>query len=271
MVYNITKTNGIKLKELEENVIDFSTVSNIGLIGKLSPNYGETQSNNFIHLAENFASNEAPELPLLGMVYFNTNDKTLYMCTDEIQKIWTKLVAMKFEPTKDPQTGDMYYNENQHQLFVYDDTIKPYGEWVLIGPDNYTNKKKYATVLKTSNNMYESNYELSFDANTSNLITVKIVANEKISEKSNNYGKKLPECSAWIYKMLVNSYLTLDGEDVKMIGSPSYEIIGQTDKAIDWKITPSINDNRLLLTVFGKADDVLSTIDWEIDVEVLKV
>lgn len=271
MAYNITKTNGVKLKELEENVIDFDTLSKIGLIGKLSPNYGETQSNNFVHLAENFANNTAPETPLLGMVYFNTNDKSLYMCTDEVQKKWTKLASIKFEPTKDPQNGDMYYDVDQHQLFVYDGTIKPYGEWVLIGPDNYTNKRKYSTVLTTSSNMYESNYEVNFDSKTSNLITVKIVASEKISEKSTSYGRKVPECSAWIYKMLVNSYVTTDGDVVKIVGSPTYEIIGQTNGATKWSINPTIVDNRLLISVVGKVDDVLSSINWEIDVEVLKV
>ena len=63
MTYNITKTNGTIVKELGENIIDFDTISYIGLIGKLSPNYGETQSNNFIHLAENFANATAPENP----------------------------------------------------------------------------------------------------------------------------------------------------------------------------------------------------------------
>ena len=137
MTYNITKTNGTIVKELGENIIDFDTRSSIGLIGKLSPNYGETQSNNFIHLAENFANATAPENPLVGMIYFNTIDKSLYMCTDEIQKSWTKLVSMKFEQPKNPKTGDMYYDKEHKQLYVYDDTIKTAGKWVLIGPDNY--------------------------------------------------------------------------------------------------------------------------------------
>lgn len=271
MTYNITKTNGTIVKELGENIIDFDTISSIGLIGKLSPNYGETQSNNFIHLAENFANATAPENPLIGMVYFNTVDKSLYMCTDEIQKSWTKLVSMKFEQPKNPKTGDMYYDKEHKQLYVYDDTIKPIGQWVLIGPDNYLNKKKYSTVLTTSSNMSESNYEISFEKNTSNLVIIKIVANEKISEKSNNYGRKEPETSAWIYKMLINSYLTLDGDAVKLVGAPSYELVGQSDDAKKWIVNPQIKDNRLLITTNGLTNDKLSSIKWEIDVEILKV
>lgn len=271
MTYNITKTNGTRIKELGENIIDFDVVSSIGLIGKLSPNYGETQSNNFIHLAENFANASAPTNPLVGMIYFNTLDKSLYMCTDEIQKSWTKLVSMKFEQSKNPQIGDMYYDKELKQLFVYDDSIEPTGEWVLIGPDNFLNKKKYSKKLITSSNMSESNYEISFDKNTSNLVTIKIVANEKISEKSNNYGHKEPESSAWIYKMLVNSYLTVNGDSVKIVGSPSYELIGQTDNATTWLVNCQIKDNRLLITTNGAVADKLSSINWEIDIEVLKV
>lgn len=268
MTYSITKTDGTIIKELDENVIEFDVVSNIGLIGKLSPNYGETQSNNFIHLAENFAGINKPEKPLDGMTYFNTDDKSLYICTDANQKKWVKLLSIKYETSDNPQNGDMYYDQDLKQLFIFDDSIEPLGDWVLIGPDNYTNKKKYNTVLETSNNLSETSYEIPFESNTSNLVTIKIVGSEKISEDSVNYGIKEPECSAWIYKLLVNSYITTNGDIVKIIGSPTYELIGKTDN--DFNIKLAIKENRLNITVSGQVSDKLSKILWEIDAEVLK-
>lgn len=269
MTYSITKTDGTIIKELEENVIEFDVVSNIGLIGKLSPNYGETQSNNFVHLAENFANNVEPDKPLTGMVYFNTDDQSLYICTDSSQKNWDKLLSIKYDMSDNPKNGDMYYNQELKQLFIFDESIEPLGEWVLIGPDNYTNKKKYNTVLETGKELSETYYEIPFESNTSNLVTIKIVANEKISNESVNYGVKEPECSAWIYKLLVNSYATTVGNLVKIVGSPTYELIGKSNN--DFNIKLSIKDNRLNIGVNGTVSDNLSKVLWEMDIEVIKV
>ena len=71
--------------------------------------------------------------------------------------------------------------------------------------------------------------------------------------------------------MLINSYLTVDGDVTKLVGAPSYELVGQSDNAKTWVVNPRIKDNRLLITTNGLTNDKLSSIAWEIAVEILKV
>jgi hypothetical protein len=270
-MYNITKTDGTIIKEIGENIIDFDTISNIGLIGKLSPNYGETQSNNFVHLVENFAGTTTPENPLSGMIFFNKTDNSLYVCTDATQKTWTKMASLNFEKPKSPQRGDMFYDQDDKQLFIFDDSIDPFGDWVLIGPDNYMHKQKVSSVIETSKSMGEGSYTIDLDSEKVGLITLKIVASEKISTKSVYYTKKVPACSAWIYKLLVNNYVSATGDYAIMVGSPTYELIGQTDDAKDWTVNVEVKDNQLVITVNATISDKNTSIQWEVDGEILKV
>jgi hypothetical protein len=119
--------------------------------------------------------------------------------------------------------------------------------------------------------MSESIYELDMPSSASSLVTIKIVASEKISTRSVNYTKKAPNCSAWVYKTLVNSYPTTEGDVVKMVGTPTYDLIGQTDDAKKWYVDVAVKENRLNITVNGAVTDKNTSLQWEIDIETLKV
>ena len=87
MTYTIRHADNSKLIELESEIIDTETVSGIGLIGYLTPNYGETQSNNFVHLVENFANYTFPENPLKGQLFYklsSNTDGSLYLCVSNV-------------------------------------------------------------------------------------------------------------------------------------------------------------------------------------------
>ena len=118
MTYNITRTNGFNLVDLDENVIDTTTISGIGLIGKLTPNYGETQSNNFVHLVENFSNEEFPENPITGQLCYRSDVKSLYLCVNEqsIDK-WRKILLIIEQNTQPTATdGILWFNTDTNVL-----------------------------------------------------------------------------------------------------------------------------------------------------------
>jgi hypothetical protein len=277
MTYNIRKTNGESLfgdAGLPENEIDVSTTS-IALIGKLSPDYGNYQSENFVHLMEHFANDTFPVNPLKGQIVYNTNEDSLYMCTNDVLKTWTKVGGVQITKIDNPHTGDLFYNVDTKQLFIYDENINDY---VLIGPINYEHKTNYSAYLETNIDMTSASEVINIDTNNASLITAKIVANEKMDISNPEYGIRMPESAIWIYKLMVQSYVLENGAiNTSIIGDPSYELIGRTSgEALNWTITPSIINNKLQFTVSGVGTTYslitssMDSVKWELDIEVLK-
>lgn len=282
MSYNIKKTNGEPLfgeAGLPENEVN-TTKTPVALIGKLTPDYGNYQSENFVHITENFANDVFPENPLKGQLAYNTSDDCIYVCVDDVLKTWTKMLSIRFEQPTSPQTGDMYYDINEKKLYIYDATVGDYGEYVLISPSNFKNKKTDSTVLESDRDIQSSFYNIEIEPGTTNLVTLKIVASEKMDANLNpEYGIRVPECASWIYKMLVNSYKLESGaSQTVIIGDPNFELIGRTSgQALNWSVEPLIFDNMLQIKVQGVGTTnplitpEMDRVDWEIDIEIVKV
>ena len=282
MSYNIKKTNGEPLfgeMGLPENQVDINKTP-LALVGKLTPDYGNYQSENFVHLLENFACDVFPTNPLKGQLAYSTKDDCLYVCVNEKLGEWTKILSIRFEQQSNPQPGDMYYDIESKKLYVYDETVGDYGDWVLIGPSNFKNKKTDATVLETDRDIKTASYSINFDAETSNLVTLKVVACEKMDKDLHpNYGARNPECASWIFKMLVQTYKLSSGAmETVIVGEPNYELIGRTSgEALNWQVKPVIYENMLQINVSGVGDDNqlitpdMDRVDWEIDIEIVKV
>lgn len=278
MSYIITRQDGTVLCELQENVIDTSKAP-VSLIGKLSPDYGSYQSNNFVHILENFSDIKFPSTPLLGMTCYRKDDKSLYMCVDEQSHIWVKLMAIRFSDDSNPQTGDFWYNKDTKQLFIFDSLVGSYGEWILIGPENFFNKENQNIVLKTDNQIQKSQMIISLDEETTSLLTIKVVGKEYIDRYSAHpkVGQQ-PETMAMIIRVLVNSYRNASNILLtNIIGEPSYEIIGRTNgEALNWSVIPSIFENTIKIEVDGIGTPLLPEnargwVNWELDVEIVKV
>lgn len=291
MSYNIVRTDGSKLVELASEMIDSDTVSNIGLIGKLSPNYGETQSNNFVHLAENFASDIFPQSPLKGMLCYRTDRKGLYVCINDnvdetnLEESWVKLPSVKFEtiepPASSAQKGDMWFNEETKRLYVFDSILK---QWVCVGPDDYLNSITRTDVGSTGDGSVYT-YTFDFDKakelnDTSYLVTINVVGKEIIPESSSLYGIKESETVAWTVRMLINSYTkTINDENAvvrTIVGEPNYETIGRTEGvAQDWTIDTKIDDVNHNLQVVLKGSPTNSKdelkVQWAVDIKMVKV
>jgi hypothetical protein len=126
MAYIINKFSGEQLIVLEDGTIDTST--SLGLVGRNYVGYGETQNENFIYLLENFAGDSAPQRPLTGQIWFDTDTK-LANIYDGIN--WNP-IGVKVSETEpiDPTSGSLWLDTTSDQLKIYNGT-----EWGLVGPE----------------------------------------------------------------------------------------------------------------------------------------
>lgn len=241
MTYNIRKTNGTELiiGGLPEEIVDTEAISGIGLIGRLTANYGETQSNNFVHLVENFANDEFPENPLVGQICYklldnNSNKGSLYVCVSNSndEKKWKKLPLVLIsndEPDGNFITGDMWYDTDDHSFNMYDDELK---KWIIIGPSDYNN-----IIEGISDNKTIIENILNYGEDNAFFITLNIVG-----KKSND------KCCAWRVQLLVRSYNENNSSFVKLIGNPDYELIATNDEDMVIEVNVDENNNLILNT-----------------------
>lgn len=282
MTYRITKTNGELVTELESEIIDNETISGVGLIGYMTPNYGETQSNNFIHIVENFANKKFPENPLEGQIVYRKTDEEvnggdLYLCIKKSDTNvdtgpeWVKLPKVYVNDNKPSElfdTGDLWFNNTNKSLWVFDKTS---GRWTKIGPndsdDTYSSiidiemDNPNIPIIKTIQefNIEESNYSYLIDLN----IVCKEVTTR--SDKKMNESKT----SAWKYSMLVNCYLNNNNQIVcEIVDAPNYQLIGTNSSThtVDIRIV----DNNLIVEVNGNYSNGNKLV-WKIQKNVLKV
>lgn len=291
MGYDIKKTDGTQIygKEgLAEGIIDNEKISNIGLIGKLYPNYGETQSNNFVHLAENFANESYPQNPLVGMLCYRKDLQSLYVCINENilpeETRWKKIPNVNisdYEPlVSAAEHGDLWFNDQDKKLYIFD---KLNTKWIAIGPEDYLNKSSVTTQITSgaSNEtrfIYDFNENKEYD-NTSYLATIKIIGKEIIQNDSTYSLNKETETGAWIVKCLINSFELKSSEqkytERKIIGEPTYELIGKTNGvAENWDVKVLINnDKNLEVIVYGEPTNYTdyTYINWLINIDMIKV
>lgn len=283
MAYNIRKTDDSLLVSLGEEVIDTETVSGIGLIGKLTPNYGETQSNNFVHLLENFASKNFPENPLVGQICYkkNNEDGSLYVCVnnssdlsnnEKWKKIPSVIVSDSISEEATLDTGDMWYDTNEKAFKIYDSDLN---EWVNIGPKNFNyTDETVNTVSSTDEIVYIGNYDFSSNHNKYNssyLVTAKIVAKEVPQIIDTPMDSSLT--SAWIFNLLVNCRLANSTSPIicEIIDEPDYQLIGTNASEYGWYIKPYLDGSILKFECYGKPRLSSNKISWTIKIDILKV
>ena len=285
MSYDLRKTNGERLILLNNEIIDTETISGIGLVGRLSANYGETQSNNFIHLVENFASTEFPNPSLKGQICYKLTeqgDGSLYICvkdsydddynSQDILENWKKmpLVIIKdINPSGNFVTGDMWYDTNEHAFKMFDSGLGNTGEWVTVGPDGYSKTIRfYGESLLYGSNVEEIIKSYSFKnemPNSSYLVTTKVVV-KGISDKLDS--------KAFIVKFLLNTYLESSSIlKMEIVGNPDYETIGSSFSPDELELIPEIDNENLKLDFKAKIGSYgfNKQTKWIIQVDMLKV
>jgi len=126
MPYNIDRYAGGTTYVVEDGTIDSSL--DIKLIGKNYAGYGEVQNENFVHLLENFSSNNAPPRPLSGQIWYDSSNKKLKFY-DGTKFRTTGGAEISSTAPSGLTTGDFWWDTANEQLYSWNGT-----EFVLIGP-----------------------------------------------------------------------------------------------------------------------------------------
>ena len=131
MPYYLVKTNGEALVTVEDGTIDTET-TDIALLGKNYPTYGFNLNQNFVKLLENFANVDQPTNPLLGQLWYDSDNKTInYYREGAVSNNWKKISTIYEGSTapNDSRIGDQWWDTSSSQLKTYDGN-----DWVIIGP-----------------------------------------------------------------------------------------------------------------------------------------
>lgn len=131
MPYYINKTNGDSLVTVEDGTIN-TTTTDLALLGKNYPTYGLSLNENFIKLLENFSNVDQPTAPLIGQLWYDSNNKKLNLYREgSVTDVW-KEIASIVESSSAPdeaRQGDMWFDTDAQQLKVYTGSV-----WLTIGP-----------------------------------------------------------------------------------------------------------------------------------------
>lgn len=127
MTYKINRTDGTLVTDLIDSSINTSS-TDITLIGKNVPSYGEYINENFVKLLENFASRKSPAHPSVGQIWYDTNNNRLKVYTGSEFKNANSPIVSEQIPTS-LATGDLWINSSTNQLWFYDGQ-----ELTLAGP-----------------------------------------------------------------------------------------------------------------------------------------
>jgi len=120
MSYKINKTDGSLLAEVIDSTLD-QVASDLTLIGKNTSNFGEYLNENFVFLLENFASTSAPNRPITGQLWFDTNELRLKVYNGQQWKQGSGPIVSGTAPlTASLTQGDFWIDSAENQLYFYD-------------------------------------------------------------------------------------------------------------------------------------------------------
>jgi len=128
MAYQIDRYNNTILTTVEDGTLDQTT--DLKFIGKNYAGYGEIQNENFLFLLENFSGTVAPQRPLSGQIWYDSNATKLKFYDGNAWKTSGGANASESQPTG-ATVGDFWWDTVNEQLYVYNGT-----NFVLIGPQN---------------------------------------------------------------------------------------------------------------------------------------
>jgi len=274
--YIVALSDNSKTISISENAIDKDTTS-IALVGHGQPNYGQPQNENFIHMLENFSSDEEPNNPLKGQLWFKQNTETntydLMICkkpNDDTPAEWDRLMkssdgTMPVNPT----TGDIWYDPTTHQFKVYDESLVEGTDtttgWNTIGPEDVIhNQSEHTTTISNINNptkqyvidkkifardIYNSEEETSEHPGSLHLVTLKVLIKEV---PNSGDGQETLKACAMIYKFVVRTISGGSGDNtsysVSIFGAPDYEIIAKSDD-LNFSTNLEVNGGNVVFSV----------------------
>jgi hypothetical protein len=132
MSFYITLTDGTALSTVLDGTVD-NTSSSINLIGKNFPTYGQLINQNFVSILENFSNAIAPNMPLVGQIWYdNKNNQLKFYRSGTSSSYWQNIpnVIYSSDTPGTPQQYDLWYDTANQQIKIYDSL-----QWITIGPN----------------------------------------------------------------------------------------------------------------------------------------
>jgi len=129
MSYRLNKTNGELIVELADGQID-NTSTDISLVGRNYRGFGELFNENFIKIVENFANTAAPDAPLRGQLWYDTNQQRLKIYNGNQFRTAGAPVVSSSQPSL--VEGDIWIDNQNRKLYFYDGNED--NEITLVGP-----------------------------------------------------------------------------------------------------------------------------------------
>jgi hypothetical protein len=127
MAYTVYKNTTTVLTTIEVGETDDQSCS-LTLIGKNVNNYGEYVNQNFVDLLSNFAGTTQPEVPLEGQIWYDSQNKRIYVYEGAGFEPIYGADVQPAEPVA-ASIGDLWFKDTTDQLYVFDGTSHK-----LIGP-----------------------------------------------------------------------------------------------------------------------------------------
>tara|TARA_R110000823_G_scaffold20306_4_gene62258 strand:+ start:2727 stop:4208 length:1482 start_codon:yes stop_codon:yes gene_type:complete len=141
MAYTINKTDGTTLTILADGTVN-DTSTELTLVGKNYAGYGQFLNTNIVHLLENFSDDTAPNKPLTGQLWWDTQGN-LKVYNGTAFKTLSSITSSTAQPAS-AVTGNSWWDTVNSQYYVYNGA-----SWTLVGPAFGSNTGTSGTIVGT--------------------------------------------------------------------------------------------------------------------------
>jgi hypothetical protein len=122
-------------------IVEDKTVNNdtsLSLLGHKYAGYSKIMAENLLHLLENFASKDAPENPIVGQLWYNSNSNAIIpnpslMIWNGTNWVPANNITKSTTAPASSLIGNLWIDTAGNQLKVWNGT-----KWILIGPESRT-------------------------------------------------------------------------------------------------------------------------------------
>lgn len=152
-------TNGKSSVSIGVGDIDSSTSLTLPGDGKVD--YGEFFNANILQILENFSNATTPNNPTIGQLWYNPGDFKLRVYVGTVGESgffgstnidtlgsyvgWLTISTISGTPNSSPQCGELYFNTNDNNLYIWDCSTQP-GHWIILGSNNFIKKDGTTTL-----------------------------------------------------------------------------------------------------------------------------
>ena len=175
MAYTVNKTNS-SASPNAYSVQDsvLNTQTDLSLIGKGYAGYGEVIAENFLHLLENFSNTTAPSKPITGQLWYDETNNKLKVYDGSFKPV--SGAEYSAEAPSGQQQGDLWIDSDTQQLYFYNGTSN-----VLVGPPSTTGTTN-GFVYNTIADSTDTNQNVTYWYNDGNLLA--IISEDTFTPKS---------------------------------------------------------------------------------------